>query len=84
MVKITENKLRLTAENKGIKGYQNMSNKKLLRTLYKLKRITENLSKNGLNKILKIENLSLNELKQIDKMNNLLLNELKQLAKIRH
>ena len=31
--------------------------KLLLRTLYKLKRITENLSKIGLNKILKIENL---------------------------
>ena len=83
-MKITENKLRLTAKNKGIKDYQNMSNKKLLRALYKLKHITENLSKDGLNKILKIENLSLNELKQIDKMINLSLNELKQLAKIRH
>ena len=60
MMKITKNKLRLTAKNKGIKEYQNMSNKKLLRTLYKLKRITENLSKNGLNKILKIEKFSLN------------------------
>ena len=57
MVKITKNKLRLTAENRGIKDYQNMSNKKLLRTLYKLKRIAENLSNIGLNKILKIENL---------------------------
>ena len=28
MVKITENKLRLTAKNKGIKDYQNMSKKK--------------------------------------------------------
>ena len=84
MVKITENKLELTAKNKGIKDYQNMSNKKLLRTLYKLKRITEKLSKTGLNKIFKIENLSLNELKQIDKTNNLSLNELKQIAKIRH
>ena len=82
MVRITKNKLRLTAKNKGIKDYQNMSNKKLLRTLYKLKRVTEKLSKNGLNKILKIENLLLNELKQIDKMNNLSVNELKQLAKI--
>ena len=55
MVKIAENKLRLAAKNKGIKDYQNMSKKKLLRTLYKLKRITENLSqKNGLNKIVKI------------------------------
>ena len=51
MVKITKNKLRETVKNIGIKDYQNMSNKKLLRTLYKLKRITENLSKNALNKI---------------------------------
>ena len=84
MVKITENKLRLTAKNKGIKDYQNMLKKKLLRTLYKLKPITNNLSENEHNKIVKMQNLSLNELKQIDKMNNLSLNELKQLAKIRH
>ena len=32
MLKITENKLRITAKNKGIKDYQNMSNKKLLHT----------------------------------------------------
>ena len=51
MVKITKNKLRETVKNIDIKDYQNMSNKKLLRTLYKLKRITENLSKNALNKI---------------------------------
>ena len=43
MVKITENKLMLKAKNKGIKDYQSMSNKKLLRTLYKLKPITKNL-----------------------------------------
>ena len=84
IVKITENKLRLEAKNKGIKDYQNMSSKKLLCTLYKLKCITKNLSENGLNKIVKIQNLSLNDLKQIRKMNNLSLNELKQLAKIRH
>ena len=77
MVKITKNKLRLTAKNKGIKDYQNMSNKKLLRTLYQLKHITKNLSKNEYNKIIKMQNLSLNELKQIEKMNNLTLNELK-------
>ena len=29
--KLTKNKRRLTAKNKGIKDYQNMSNKKLLR-----------------------------------------------------
>ena len=55
MVKITENKLRLKAKNKGIRDYQNMSNKKLLRTLYKLKRVTKNLSKNEYNKIVKMQ-----------------------------
>ena len=84
MVKITENKLRLTAKNKGIKDYQNMSKKKLLHTLYKLKRIAINLSENEYNKIVKMQNLSLNELKQIDRMNSLLLNELKQIAITRH
>ena len=44
MVKITEYKLRRTAKNKGIIGYQNKSKRKLLKDLYKLKRITENLS----------------------------------------
>ena len=84
MVKVTKTKLRLTAKNKGIKYYQNISKKKLLRTLYKLKRITKNLSENEYNKIVKMQNLSFNELKQIDKMNSLSLNELKQIAKIRH
>ena len=55
MVKITENKLRLIAKNKGIKDYQNMMSKeKLLSILDKSERITENLSKNGLNKIMKM------------------------------
>ena len=60
MVKLTKNKLSLIAKNKGIKNYQNMSS-----TLDKLKSITENLSKNGLKKIVKIQNLSLNKLEQI-------------------
>ena len=84
IVKITENKLRLTAKSKGIKNYQNILKKKLLRTLYKFKRITKNLSENEYNKIVKMQNLSFNELKQINKMNSLLLNELKRIAKIRH
>ena len=37
MVKLTENKIRLTAKNKGIKNYQNMSKEKLLNALDKLK-----------------------------------------------
>ena len=83
MVKITENKLRLIAKNKGIRDYQNMSREKLLSTLDKLERITKNLSKYGLNKIVKMQNLSLNELEQIAEMNNFSENKLKQIAKIR-
>ena len=72
MVKMTENKLTLIAKNKGIKDYQNMSKEKLSSTLDKLKCITENLSKNRLKKIVKMQNLSLNELEQIERMNNFL------------
>ena len=84
MVKVTKYKLRKTAKNKGIMGYQNKSNKKLLRILNKLKRITENLSRNELNKIIKMQNLSLNELRKIERMNNLSLNALEQIAIARH
>ena len=41
-----------------------MPKKELLRIIFKLKRITENLSRNGLNKIIKMQDLSLNELKK--------------------
>ena len=64
MVKATEYKLRRTAKRKAILGHQNKSNKELSRIIYKLKRITENLSKNELNKITKMQNLSLNKLKK--------------------
>ena len=60
-----------------------MSREKLLSILDKYNCITENLSENGLEKIIKMQNLSLNELEQIEKMNNLSENELKQIAKIR-
>ena len=73
MVKVTEYKLRKTAKNKGIIRYQNKSKKELLQNIYKLKRIYDNLSRNGFNKIV-------NELKKIERMNNLLLNTLKQIA----
>ena len=84
MAKAIEYKLRRTAKRKGILGHQNKSNKELLRIIYKLKRITENLSKNELNKITKMQNLSLNKLKKIERMNNLSLNELNQIAATRH
>ena len=68
MVKATEYNLRSTAKRKGILGHQNKSNEDLLRIIYKLKRITENLSRNEFNKIIKMPNLSLNELKKIERM----------------
>ena len=42
-----------------------MPKKELLRIIFKLKRITENLSRNGLNKIERINHLSLNALEQM-------------------
>ena len=61
MAKAIEYKLRRTAKRKGILGHQNKSNKELLRIIYKLKRITGNLFRNGLKKIIKMPNLSLND-----------------------
>ena len=83
MVKLTKNEMRLIARNKGIKNYQNMS-EKLLDAILKYDRITKNLSKDGLEQIVKMQNLSLNNLEQIERMNNLSLNKLKQIAKMRH
>ena len=84
MVKLTKYELRLIARNRGIKNYQNTSREKLLSTLGKLEHITENLSKNGLKQISKMQNLSLNELERIERMNDLSLNKLKQIEKTRH
>ena len=84
MVKLTKYEVKLIAKNRGIKSYQSMSREKLLSTLDKLERITENLSKYGLNKIVKMQNLSLNELEKIVEINNFSENKLKQIAKARH
>ena len=62
MVKLTEYELKLIAKNKGINNYLSTSREKLISTLDTLERITENLSKYGLNKIAKMQNPSLNEL----------------------
>ena len=80
MAKATEYNLRRTAKRKGIIGHQNKSNKELLRTIYKLKRINERLSSNRLSKIMKLPNLSLNDFKNIERTNNLLSDELYQIA----
>ena len=61
-----------------------MSRDKLLSTIDKLGHITNNLSKYGLNKMVKMQNLLLNKLEQIERMENLSLNELKQIMKTRH
>ena len=83
MVNLTTHELRLIAGKRGIKNYQNMSREKLLSTLDKSEHITENLSKYGLNEIVKMQNLSLNEFQQITEMNNLSKNKLKQITKTR-
>ena len=83
MVNFTTDELRLIAEKRGIKNYQNMSRKKLLRTLDKSKHNFKNISQNGLERIAKMQNLSQNELKQITRMKNLPQNELEQIAKMR-
>ena len=70
MAKVTKYKLRKTAKNKGTIGYQNKSEKELLQSIYKLKRIYDNLLRNGFSKITRMQNFSLNELKKIERMNN--------------
>ena len=54
MIKLTEHELRLIAKNRGINNYINISREKLLSSFDKLEHITENLSKYGLNTIIKI------------------------------
>ena len=46
MVNLTTHDLKLIAEKKGIKNYQNMSKENLLSTLDESKHIFENLSQN--------------------------------------
>ena len=84
MVRLRKYELGLIARNRGINNHQNMSREKLLSSIDKLEHITEDLSKYGLNKIVKMQNLLLNDLEQIERMNNLSLNELKQIMKTRH
>ena len=84
MVNPTNYELKFIAKNRGIKNYQNMSREELLSTLDKSEHITENLLKNGLERIARVQNLSLNELEQITEMNNLLKNKLEQITKNRH
>ena len=77
MVKLTKYEVKLIAKNGGIKDYQSMSREKLLSILDKSECITENLSKNRLERIVRMQNLSLNDLEQIKRMNNFSENKLK-------
>ena len=83
MINLTKYKVKLIAGNRGIKNYQNMSRKKLLKTLNKSDCNFKNISLNGLKQIAKMQNLSQNELEQIKRMKNLPQNELEQIAEMR-
>ena len=83
MINLRKYELKLIAGNKGIKNYQNMLRKKLLKTLNKSDRNFKNISLNGLEQIAKIQNLSQNELEQIKRMKGLPKNELEQIAEMR-
>ena len=60
MVNFITDELKLIAEKGGIKSYQNMSRKKLLRSLSKSERNFKNISLKGLDRIAKMQNLSQN------------------------
>ena len=62
MVNLTTYKLRLIAGKRGIKNYQNMSRQMLFSTLDKSECNRKNISKNGFERIAKIQNLSQNKL----------------------
>ena len=48
MINLTKYELKLIGGNRGIENYRNMSKEELLNAIVKSERITENLSKNGL------------------------------------
>ena len=75
-------KSKLIAEKRGIKNYQSMSRKKLIRALDKSKHNFKGITLKKLDRIAKMQNLSQDELEQIARMNNLPQNKLEQIAKI--
>ena len=60
MVNLSEYELRLTAQNRGIKNYNNMTKEELLSTLDETERNLNTLSEKGLKGIAKMQNLSHN------------------------
>ena len=76
MEKFTTDELKLIAEKRGIKNYQNISRKKLIKALDKSKHNCKDITLKKLDRTAKIQNLLQDELEQIAKMNNLLQNKL--------
>ena len=68
--------LKLIAEKRDIKNYQNMSRKKSIRALDKSKRNFKDITLKKRDRIAKMQNLSQDELEQIARMNNLRQNKL--------
>ena len=60
MVNLSEYELRLIAQNRGIKNYNNMTKEELLSTLDETERNLNTLSEKGLKGIAKMQNLSYN------------------------
>ena len=68
--------LKLIAEKRDIKSYQNISRKKLIRALDKSKRNFKDITLKKRDRIAKVQNLSQDELEKIARMNNLPQNKL--------
>ena len=60
MVNLSEYELRLIAQNRGIKNYNNMTKEELLSTLDETEHNLNTLSEKGLKGIAKMQNLSHN------------------------
>ena len=60
MVNLSEYELRLIAQNRGIKNYNNMTKEELLSTLDETERNLNTLSEKGLKGTAKMQNLSHN------------------------
>ena len=80
MENFTTDELKLIAEKRGIKNYQNMLRKKLIKALDKTKCNFKDITLKKLDRITKMQNLSQDELEHIARMNNLPQNKLEQIA----
>ena len=83
MEKFKKDELKMITGKTGIKIYQNMSRKKLIRALDKSKRNFKDITLKKFDQIPKMQNLSQDELEQIARMNSLPKNKLEQIAKKR-